>query len=110
MSRILTSGTKLPSGPVEVLTQVQRAELHRLDHLALAAERAVGELLALVAALGVLLDLGAEDAGADPVVGVLGDGIAELQDGLGLGRSPEAEGRGKHGADCRGSSAGRASR
>ena len=82
MSTIFTSGTKLPSGPVEVFDQILRAELHRLDLLALAAERRRREVLALVAALRAFLDLVAEDRGADAVVRVLGRRVADLQHGL----------------------------
>ena len=61
MSTILVSGTKLPHRARRGDDQFLRAQLHRLDLLALAAQRAAGELLALVAAL-VLFSTSAQNA------------------------------------------------
>ena len=51
--------------------QVERAELQRLDRLALGAERAGVEVLDLVAAVGALLDLAREGVDRHAVVRVL---------------------------------------
>ena len=57
MSRICTSGTKLPTTAVAGIAMIDRADLEALEHLALAAQRTPGMQPDLEAAIASLLDL-----------------------------------------------------
>jgi hypothetical protein len=72
-----------------------RAQLHRLDRLALAAQRAVVEGLDLVAAAGALFDLLGEDVDGHALVRVLRGGDVDAHDGLRAGGGHQAEGKAK---------------
>ena len=86
-------GHRAGAGEGELL----RAQLHRFDALALAAQAAGIEGLHLVAAAGALFDLAGEDVDAHALVGVLGHRDADLHGGLGQGRGGDEGERGQGG-------------
>ncbi|MNT30339.1 hypothetical protein D3C72_1661280 [compost metagenome] len=93
----LDLGHEVAHGAGRGVQQVLRAELDRFDLLALAAQRRVGEVLALEAVLGVLLDLFAEHGGAHAVMRFLGRRIADLENGGLLREGGGAQGERKAG-------------